>query len=125
MNSLHPALYCFIFPFPHIYLCTYVWVCIYTRTFKRASEDEMVEWHHQCNEHTPGDGEGQGGLACFMQSMGSQRVRHHWATEQHHHTYTYIEKRHAHVHMYINICVYKNLHTFSTYFLVFFFFTSL
>ena len=31
-------------------------------------EDEMVQWHHQLNEHefeqTPGDGEGQGSLAC-------------------------------------------------------------
>ena len=28
----------------------------------------MAGWHHRCNEHelgqTPGDGEGQGGLAC-------------------------------------------------------------
>ena len=35
---------------------------------KRASEDEMAGQHHRCNEHelgqTPGDGEGQGGLAC-------------------------------------------------------------
>ena len=35
---------------------------------KRASEDEMAEWHHQCNGHelgqTSGDGEGQRGLAC-------------------------------------------------------------
>ena len=34
---------------------------------KRASEDEMAERHHRCNEHelgeTLGDGEGQGGLA--------------------------------------------------------------
>ena len=34
----------------------------------RVSEDEMAGWHHQCNGHepgqTPGDGEGQGGLAC-------------------------------------------------------------
>ena len=33
---------------------------------KRASEDEMAGWHHQCNGHelgqTLGDGEGQGGL---------------------------------------------------------------
>ena len=32
------------------------------------TENEMVGWHHQCNEdelgQTPGDGEGQGGLAC-------------------------------------------------------------
>ena len=46
----------------------------------------MVEWHHQFNGHefkqAPGDGEGQGSLACCMQSMGSQRVKHDWATEQ-------------------------------------------
>ena len=33
---------------------------------KRVSEDEMVGWHHWCNEHelgqTPGDGDGQGRL---------------------------------------------------------------
>ena len=32
------------------------------------SEDEMAEWHHQCNGHevgkTSGDGERQGSLAC-------------------------------------------------------------
>ena len=35
---------------------------------KRATENEMVRWHHQFNGHefeqTPGDGEGQGRLAC-------------------------------------------------------------
>ena len=35
---------------------------------KGVSENEMAGWHHQCNEHelgqTPGDGEGQEGLAC-------------------------------------------------------------
>ena len=35
---------------------------------KRASEDEMAGWHHQCNRHELGqilgDSEGQGGLAC-------------------------------------------------------------
>ena len=33
------------------------------------TEDEMVGWHHQLNGHefeqALGDGEGQGGLACF------------------------------------------------------------
>ena len=33
------------------------------------TEDELVEWHHQLNEHqfeqTPGVGDGQGNLACF------------------------------------------------------------
>ena len=31
------------------------------------TEDKMVGWHHQLNEHefeTPGVGDGQGGLAC-------------------------------------------------------------
>ena len=36
---------------------------------RRASEDEIVGWYHQCNEHelgqTPGDGEGWGCLECF------------------------------------------------------------
>ena len=35
---------------------------------KGATEDEIVEWHHQLNGHefeqAPGDGEGQGSLAC-------------------------------------------------------------
>ena len=33
------------------------------------TEDEMVGWHHQLNGHefeqAPGDGKGQGSLACF------------------------------------------------------------
>ena len=36
-----------------------------------ATEDEMIGWHHQLNGHifepTPGDGEGQGSLACCSQ----------------------------------------------------------
>ena len=36
---------------------------------KKASEDEMVGWHHQCSRHELGqilgDNEGQGGLACY------------------------------------------------------------
>ena len=35
---------------------------------KGTTEEEMVEWHHLLNGHefgwTPGDGDGQGGLAC-------------------------------------------------------------
>ena len=35
---------------------------------KGTTEDEMAGWHHQLNGHesewTPGDGDGQGGLAC-------------------------------------------------------------
>ena len=51
---------------------------------KRATEDEMVGWHHQFNEHefeqTPGDSGGW--KPSVLQSMGSQRVGHNWATEQ-------------------------------------------
>ena len=39
------------------------------RQEKGMTEDEMVGWHHQLNEHefeqTPGVGEGQGRLACY------------------------------------------------------------
>ena len=35
---------------------------------KRTTEDEMVGWHHQLDEHgfeqAPGDGYGQGSLMC-------------------------------------------------------------
>ena len=38
------------------------------KTEKRTTEDEMVGWHYLLNgqefEQAPGDGEGQGGLAC-------------------------------------------------------------
>ena len=51
---------------------------------KRAPEDEMAGWHHQCNGHelgqTLGDGEGQEGLSCC--SPWGHRVRHGRATEQ-------------------------------------------
>ena len=36
---------------------------------KGTTEDEMVGWHHQLNEHefgwTLGVGDGQGGLVCY------------------------------------------------------------
>ena len=38
------------------------------RRRKGTTEDEMVGWHHRLNgrefEEAPGDGDGQGGLAC-------------------------------------------------------------
>ena len=43
------------------------------------TEDEMVGWHHRLEGHvfgwTPGDGDGQGGLAC-LRLLGLQRVGH-------------------------------------------------
>ena len=39
------------------------------REKKRATEDEMIGWHHRLNgyesEHAPGDSEGQGSLSCY------------------------------------------------------------
>ena len=51
---------------------------------KGMTEDEMVGWHHWLNKHefeqVPGDGEGQGSLACC--SPWGRRVGHDWETEQ-------------------------------------------
>ena len=48
---------------------------------KGMTEDEMAGWHHQLYEHkfewTPGVGIGHG----VLWFIGSQRVRHNWATE--------------------------------------------
>ena len=68
------------------------------RRRRGTSEDEKVGWHHWLNgrefAQTPGDGEGQESLACCRKAwraagkpgvlhfMGSQRVKHDWATEQ-------------------------------------------
>ena len=53
---------------------------------KRAAKDEMARQHHWPHGHeseqTLGDSEGQGSLACYIQSVRSQRVRHNSATEQ-------------------------------------------
>ena len=47
---------------------------------RKGKQDEMVGWQHGLDgrefEQAPGVGDGQGGLVCCMQSMGSQRVRH-------------------------------------------------
>ena len=52
---------------------------------KGTTEDEMVGWRHWLNGHELGQAlrvhDGQGSLAGYMQSMGSQRVGHNWATE--------------------------------------------
>ena len=52
---------------------------------KGTTEDEMLGWHHQLNEHefeqTPCDSEGQGGLVCCS-PWGLQRIRHNVASEK-------------------------------------------
>ena len=50
---------------------------------KGTTEDEMVGWHQPDGhefEQAPGDGEGQGSLACCS-PWGSQGVGHNGATE--------------------------------------------
>ena len=51
---------------------------------KGMTEDEMVGWHHRLNGHWVWVNSGSWwwtGRLGVLQSMGSQRVRHHWATE--------------------------------------------
>jgi len=44
-----------------------------------GDKDEMVGWHHQHNgcefEQTPGDGEGQGSLACLVHRVAKSQTR--------------------------------------------------
>ena len=46
---------------------------------KGKTEDEMVGWHHQLNGHefgwTPGVGDGQGGLACWVHEVAKSWTR--------------------------------------------------
>ena len=50
---------------------------------RKGTEDEMVGWHHRLDGHEfeqiPGDGEGQGILACC--NLRVQRVGHDLVTE--------------------------------------------
>ena len=61
---------------------------------KRASEDEMAGWHHQCNGHelgqTLGDGEGQGGLVC----CSSWHHKESGTTGQLNNNSTYLREKH-------------------------------
>ena len=54
------------------------------RRRRGTTEDEMVGWHHRLDGHefeqAPGDGDGQGGLACC--SPWGHRDGHDLATEQ-------------------------------------------
>ena len=50
---------------------------------KGMTEDEMAGWHHGLNGHEFDQTERQWtGKAGVLQSMGSQRVRYDWTTEQ-------------------------------------------
>ena len=52
---------------------------------RRGRQDEMTGWHHQLNGHESEqtlEDSGRTGKPGVLQSMGSQRIRHGWATEQ-------------------------------------------
>ena len=57
---------------------------------KRATEEEMIEWHHRCKGHelgqTPGDGKGQESLVCCS-PLGHKELdtteRLNWTELQH------------------------------------------
>ena len=53
---------------------------------KGTTEDEIVGWHHRLNGHEFEQtlGQGRTGKPGMLQSMGSKRVRHDWATKQQH-----------------------------------------
>ena len=65
---------------------------------KGMAEDEMIGWQYWLDgyesEQAPGDGDGQGGLACC--SPWGHRVRHDWVTEETEHDFT-ISKQHLHM----------------------------
>ena len=46
---------------------------------KGETEDEMAGWHHRLNGHefkqTPGDGEGQGSLACCIHGVAKSQTQ--------------------------------------------------
>ena len=54
---------------------------------KRATEDEMVGWYHRLNGHefeqTPGDGEGQGSLACCSAWGHKESDMSEWLNNNH------------------------------------------
>ena len=53
---------------------------------KGMTEDEMVGWHHQLSghefEHTPGDDEGQGSLACCSSWGRKESDRTEWLNKE-------------------------------------------
>ena len=60
------------------------------------TEDEMVGWHHQFNGHefeqAPGDGEGQGSLACCSPWGRKESDTTEQLSNHHHHLTSYCNK---------------------------------
>ena len=65
---------------------------------KRVSEDEMAGQQHWCNEHKPGqtlgDGEGQGGLACWGPQGLKESDMTGWPKNNNNDKYSNSKKKH-------------------------------
>ena len=61
---------------------------------KGVTEDEMVGWHHQLNGHefeqAPGDGEGQGILACCSPWGHKELDMIEWLNDDNNKIFTYL-----------------------------------
>ena len=77
-----PMFHLFQWTFPH-WKSSWCWKRLRAER-EEGGKEWITGWHHQCSGYelgqTPGDGKGQGGLACG--SPWGRRVRHDWATEQ-------------------------------------------
>ena len=77
------------------------------REEKGKPEDEMIGWHHWLNwrefEQAPGGMWWWTGKPSVLQSTGSQRVGHDWATEQ---TDAYV---YTHRYTYLCVCVHTQI----------------
>ena len=63
---------------------------------RRGQQDEMVRWHHWLNGHefeqAPGDGEGQGGLACCSPRCHKQSDTTEWLNNNRGHFKTLMQR---------------------------------
>ena len=72
------------------------------RQEKGMTEGEIIGWHHRLNGHEFEQASGIG-TPGVLQSIGSQTVRLHWATELNTYIYIYI---HTHIYIYTHMCIY-------------------
>ena len=86
LKHIHTYIYVFIHTHTYIYMCVCVYICIYTH-IRRKWQFTPVLLPRKFQEEPGG-----------LQSMGSQRVGHNWATSLSLSLYIY-----THTHIYINI----------------------
>ena len=83
------------------------------RRRRGATEDEMVAWHHGLNGHeceqAPGDGDGQGGLACcsprgHKELDMTERLNNNRPMEQ---SSLYFKCKYTHTHTHTLLSLYR------------------